>query len=213
MTPNFAGRYTVTGPIGRGATGEVDRAYDTVLRRPVAIKRLIGAASVARRARLLREARAVAQLSHPNVVNVFDVGEVDGASFVVMELVLGGSLRERLQRGPPPAIEEALDWLEQMADALACAHRAGLVHRDVKPANLLLTAEGKLKIADFGIVKELETGGGPAALTVTATTSAALPLTRAGTALGTPRYMAPEQLRAETVDGSCLLYTSPSPRD
>ena len=192
-TPDIvvAGRYALTGPIGHGAMGEVDRAFDNELRRAVAIKRLLpgpGGPSEARRARLTREARAVAQLNHPNVVAVYDVGEFEGTGFVVMELVLGGSLADRLRSGERWSLVQALDWLTDVGHALGAAHRAGLVHRDIKPANLLLTPEGRIKVADFGVVRDLDANS-----------------VRAGV-VGTLRYMAPEQLRGEAVDGRSDQY-------
>ena len=192
-TPDLvvAGRYALTGPIGRGANGQVDRAFDKELRRAVAIKRLLpgpGGPSGARRARLLREARAVAQLNHPNVVAVYDVGESEGTAFIVMELVLGGSLADRLKAGERWSLAQALDWLTDVGHALGAAHRAGLVHRDIKPANLLLTPEGRIKVADFGVARELDA-------------------TSVGEGIvGTPRYMGPEQLRGEPVDGRSDQY-------
>jgi len=200
----FAKRYEILEVIGSGAMGVVHRAYDTELRRTVAIKRLIdeGTGSpTPRRTRLLREARAIAKINHPNVIAVYDVGEYDGTDFVVMELVEGGPLRQRIREGPAWTIDDALDWMVDVGAALARAHDAGLVHRDVKPSNLLLTREQRLKVADFGVVKEIEDDSGPATLL-----SARAPITRVGQIVGTPRYMAPEQLRAESVDGRCDQY-------
>ena len=201
----FAKRYAILGVIGTGAMGIVHRAYDTELRRAVAIKRLIDEGTrtpTPRRTRLLREARAIAQINHPNVIAVYDVGEHEGTDFVVMELVEGGSLRQRIREGPAWTIDEALDWLVDVGAALAHAHDAGLVHRDVKPSNLLLTRERRLKVADFGVVKEIDQATGP----TTQLHSARAPITRVGQIVGTPRYMAPEQLRAENVDGRCDQY-------
>ncbi len=196
----FADRYELTDVLGRGGMGEVSRAYDTELRRVVAIKRLHTAKGEpdTQRARLLKEARAAAQLNHPNVINVFDVGEADGEGFVIMEHVHGGSLQQRMTSGDPWSTAQALDWLTQLADALACAHEAGLVHRDIKPPNLLLGPAGQIKVADFGIAKEVS----PAvALADMPPLSMRAPMTHEGHVVGTPRYMAPEQLRAGAVDG------------
>src|SRR5262245_16289816 len=196
-SPSFAGRYRVDRPLGRGGMGGVDRPYDTVLGRYVALKRIAQDPGTRRAERLMREARAASALNHPHVVSVYDVGEADGVPFVVMELVEGGSLRARMEKGRVP-LERALQWLRDVADALASAHRAGLVHRDVKPENLLLTADDRIKIGDFGASKELEQPFDAIAPTLTAPGQA---LTREGHVVGTPRYMAPEQLCGDALDG------------
>jgi len=203
----FAGRYQLDVPLGRGGMGEVVRAWDTKLRRAVAIKMLIqasGEAAHRRRARLLREARAVAALNHPSVVAVYDVGEADGRDFIVMELLEGGSVAARLAAGPIER-ELAIEWLLQIAEALASAHEAGFVHRDIKPANLLIDGSNRVKVADFGIVKEVDRTGAPP-VEIAASTVGAGTLTVPGTMVGTPLYMAPEQLRGEAVDGRADQY-------
>ncbi|MBS2018280.1 MAG: protein kinase [Deltaproteobacteria bacterium] len=200
---DFMGRYEILEVLGRGGMGEVARAYDRELRRHVAIKRLVARRDHdgdARKQRLLREARAVAQLNHPNVVSIYDVGESDGVGFVVMELVEGGALHDRTRAGKSWTIADAVRWLVDAASGLARAHESGLVHRDIKPPNLLVSREGRIKVADFGIVKELE-GRGDATID-----SLAVPLTEDGHVVGTPRYMAPEQLRGEAVDGRTDQY-------
>ena len=163
--PNlFANRYSLFECLGSGGMGEVHRAFDAELRRDVAIKRLHtddAPASVVARTRLIREARAVAQINHPNVVSVYDVGVHAGVDYIVMELVAGGSRKQRIRKGTDWTIDEALDWLVDTARGLGHAHDAGLVHRDVKPANLLLGADGRIKVADFGIVKEIASEDGP----------------------------------------------------
>jgi serine/threonine-protein kinase len=205
--PMLAGRYRIGDLLGRGGMGEVRTGYDVKLRRRVAIKLLArsakgetsaqASASKTRIVRLLREARAVASLSHPNVVAIYDVGEDERTPFIVMELLEGGSLAGRMGAGKHPTMDQALSWLEEIAGALASAHRAGIVHRDIKPDNILIDRDGHAKIADFGIVKGLETPV-PDAATVSST---AEELTGLGRMVGTPRYMAPEQLRGELVDG------------
>jgi serine/threonine-protein kinase len=178
--------------------GEVARAYDTRLRRAVAIKRLLptdGDAARRRAARLLREARLIANLTHPNIVAVHDVGDAEGSPFIVMELVEGSSLAQRMHARVTTA--QALAWLTQIADALDCAHRTGLVHRDIKPANLLVSLNGHIKVADFGAAKEV----GP-----TATLAQTSARTRDGFVVGSEGYMAPEQLRAEPLDGRADLF-------
>ncbi len=204
--PNlFANRYSLFECLGSGGMGEVHRAFDAELRRDVAIKRLHtddAPASVVARTRLIREARAVAQINHPNVVSVYDVGVHAGVDYIVMELVAGGSLKQRIRKGTDWTIDEALDWLVDTARGLGHAHDAGLVHRDVKPANLLLGADGRIKVADFGIVKEIASEDGP----LTALRSLQTPPTRAGELVGTPFYMAPEQARSEACDGRTDQY-------
>ncbi|HEY7922223.1 MAG TPA: serine/threonine-protein kinase, partial [Vicinamibacteria bacterium] len=150
------GRYEVLGSIGAGGMGEVYRARDTRLAREVALKTLPSdvAADPERRSRFEREARAVAALNHPGVLALHDVGDADGVSFLVTELLEGETLRERLLRGPAPC-ERSLEWGAGAADALAAAHEHGIVHRDVKPENLFLTRDGRLKILDFGLAKEM----------------------------------------------------------
>jgi serine/threonine protein kinase len=170
----------------------VDLAHDDELDRPVALKRL--AENLARdedlQRRFLREARLAARLAHPNVVRVFDVGEDDGRPFIAMEYVEGETLAELVaQRAPLPAAEAARLGM-QMCAGLAAAHAAGLVHRDVKPQNLLLSTDGVLKLGDFGIAAGHE----------------GTRLTLAGTVLGTAGYLAPEQARGEEVTAAADIY-------
>jgi len=170
----------------------VDLAHDVELERPVALKRL--AENLARdedlQRRFLREARLAARLAHPNVVRVFDVGEDDGRPFIAMEYVEGETLAELVaQRAPLPAAEAARLGT-QMCAGLAAAHAAGLVHRDVKPQNLLLRTDGVLKLGDFGIAAGHD----------------GTRLTLAGTVLGTAGYLAPEQARGEEVTAAADIY-------
>ncbi len=194
-------RYVIESLLGAGGMGEVYAAYDTRLQRRVAIKVLRAERHVDgtpgssnARDRFLREARAVAAFDHPNVVDVYDVGHVplpDGAgetTFIAMELVKGESLRVAA-RNPNVSIDERLRWLRDVAGALDAAHAAGIVHRDVKPDNVMLRDDGVIKVLDFGIAK-------PVANAETLAT-----LTAEGTLLGTPLYMAPEQIRGEPLDG------------
>jgi serine/threonine-protein kinase len=193
MTALVAGRYELRRPLGHGAMAVVDLADDVELARPVALKRL--AENLARdedlRRRFLREARLAARLSHPNVVRVYDVGEDGGLPFIAMEYVEGETLAELVARRGrlPPAEAAALG--AQACTALAAAHEAGLVHRDVKPQNLLLRSDGTLKLGDFGIAF----GG-----------NEATQLTQAGTLLGTAAYVAPEQARGERVTAAADIY-------
>lgn len=188
------GRYLLERRLGRGGMAEVVLARDTTLDRPVAVKLLADGPSgdPELRERFLREGRFAAQLSHPNVVRVYDTGEEDGRPYIVMELVDGASLAEELQRrGPLPAAEVVELGLQACA-GLAHAHERGLVHRDVKPQNLLLGRNGTLKVADFGIARA---GSGSATLT------------QAGTLLGTAAYMAPEVVRGEPATTAADVYS------
>ena len=187
-----AGRYELVHPLGHGAMATVDLAHDVELDRPVALKRL--AENLARdedlERRFLREARLAARLAHPNVVRVFDVGEDHGRPFIAMEYVEGVTLSELIaRRGRLPAAEAARLGT-QMCAGLAAAHAAGLVHRDVKPQNLLLGTDGVLKLGDFGIAAGHE----------------GTRLTLAGTVLGTAGYLAPEQARGEQVTAAADIY-------
>jgi hypothetical protein len=181
--PDHIGRYRVLGRLGAGGMGTVYRAHDPHLERIVAVKvpRLEGPPEerAARVQRFQREARAAARILHPNVCPIFDVGEHDGAAFVVMAYVEGMSLEQVLaQRGPFDDLREAVALVAQVLDALAAVHAQGIVHRDVKPGNILLDAAGRCILADFGLARPEELGAG---------------LTSEGVVIGTPAYMAPEQ--------------------
>jgi eukaryotic-like serine/threonine-protein kinase len=177
-------RYRRPERIGYGGMGEIFRAEDDVLGRTVAVKVLAEryARDEALRSRFTREALAAARLSaEPSTVTIFDVGEWRDRPFIVMEHLDGGSLEDRLRESGPPPLDDALAWLDQAAAALDAAHRNGVVHRDVKPGNLLLDDEGGLRVADFGIAS----AAGLASLTMT------------GTVLGTAGYLSPEQAQGE----------------
>jgi serine/threonine-protein kinase len=176
--------YDVQAVVGRGGMGIVYRAWDRRLRRPVAIKTLLAGAYACaeERERFRREAEAEGGLRHVNIVQVYDVGELDGRPFITMEFVEGGSLTEKLGRIPLPA-GQAAALLATLADAVQAAHDRGIVHRDLKPANVLLTPDGTPKITDFGLARRLDDRAG---------------LTHSGSPLGTPSYMAPEQARAHS---------------
>jgi len=187
-------RYTGAQPIGRGGMGEIFRATDTTLGRAVAVKVLERryAEDPAVRERFTREALAVARLSgNPSIVTVYDVGEWHERPFIVMEYLGGGSLEQRLREEGAQPPGQALEWLEQAANALDVAHREGVVHRDVKPANLLLDGHGRVHVADFGI----------------ASAAGLDALTQTGTVLGTASYLSPEQAKGEATSAASDLYS------
>jgi eukaryotic-like serine/threonine-protein kinase len=185
-------RYRLVRPLGHGGMASVYLAEDRELERPVAIKRLAEnfAADPAFRRRFEREACLAAPLSHPNIVAVYDVGEEEGRPFIVMEYVEGESVAEALRRGRFPVSESLRIALDACA-GLGAAHAAGLVHRDVKPHNLLITPEGSVKIADFGLARSLE----------------GTFLTDHGTVMGTAAYLAPEQLDGGEVTPAADVYS------
>jgi eukaryotic-like serine/threonine-protein kinase len=188
------GQYRIVERIGAGGMATVFKGYQPNLDRYVAVKVLPAyhARDPVFRERFAREARSVAKLAHPNIVQIHDSGEQDSITYIVMEYVDGGTLKDRLKRYPSGlAIPETVDFMIQAAEGLGCAHRNGIVHRDVKPANMLLRTEGNLLISDFGIVKILD----------------ATNLTRVGTGIGTPQYMSPEQCTGQAVDRRSDIYS------
>ncbi len=200
------GPYEVLGLIGTGGMGEVYRARDTRLERTVAVKVLPEsfANEPALRARFEREARAVSALAHPHICTLHDVGEQDGRAFLVMEYLDGGTLAERLRKGPLP-LPEALSVASQIADALGAAHKQGIVHRDLKPGNVMLTKQG-VKLLDFGVARFTGHGERAAIEDRTSAPTESLLLTSQGTLLGTVPYMAPEQLEGKTADARTDLW-------
>ncbi|HEV3345318.1 MAG TPA: tetratricopeptide repeat protein [Pirellulales bacterium] len=183
LLPQIPG-YTPEFLLGRGGMGVVFRARHLRLNRTIALKMMLAGAYAGprERERFLREAEAVASLRHPNVVQVYDVGDHEGRPFFTMEFVEGGSLAHRLTGVPQPA-RQAAQLLATLAEAVESAHQGGIVHRDLKPANILLTADGTPKVSDFGLARRLD--GEPG-------------LTRTGTVVGTPSYMAPEQVQGRS---------------
>src|SRR5262249_25955193 len=171
--------YEVEAVLGRGGMGVVYRARHLRLDRLVALKTAVAGSSSGpnERERFRREAEAVAALRHPNVVQVYDVGDAEGRPYFTMELMEGGSLALKLSGIPQPA-SQAAQLVATLAGAVQAAHQSGVVHRDLKPGNVLLTADGTPRISDFGLARRLDTDGG---------------LSWTGTPLGTPSYMAPEQ--------------------
>ena len=194
------GPYEITGPIGAGGMGEVYRAHDSRLNRDVAIKTLPAALAddANRMERLQREAQVLASLSHPNIAPIFGLEEAGGIRALVMELVEGPTLAERIAAGPIP-VEEALVLAHQIADALEAAHEKGIVHRDLKPANIKLTADNKVKVLDFGLAKAFE-GEAASGGNLTSSPTLTLEATREGMIMGTAGYMSPEQARGKPVD-------------
>jgi serine/threonine-protein kinase len=191
--------YEITAEIGKGGMGEVYQAKDTKLGRDVAIKVLPEefALDTDRVARFQREAKLLASLNHPNIAAIYGLEESDGIHFLVMELIEGDTLRDRIKSGPIP-VEEALKLALQMAEALEAAHEKGVIHRDLKPANIKVTPDGKVKILDFGLAKAYVGDQENVSPMDSPTISAAA--TQQGVILGTAAYMSPEQARGKPVD-------------
>jgi eukaryotic-like serine/threonine-protein kinase len=205
------GAYEVIAPLGRGGMGEVYRARDPKLHRDVAIKALpeLFVQDRDRLARFEREARMLASLNHPNIAAIYGLEDQGGSKFLVLELVEGQTLAERLAEGPLP-VDEALSVASQIASALEAAHGAGIIHRDLKPANIQLRPDGSVKVLDLGLARNVE-----ARTSVDSSFSPTLttPATLAGVILGTASYMSPEQARGKPLDKrtdifsfACVLY-------
>src|SRR5215470_2745943 len=197
------GPYEILSSLGTGGMGEVYRARDTRLERTVAIKVLPAhlSSDPVRKQRFEREAKTISRLNHPHICVVHDIGHQDGIDYLVMECVEGETLEKRLEKGPLP-LEQVVKIGAEVADALDKAHRNGVVHRDLKPGNIMLTATGA-KLLDFGLAK-------PAALAVAATVTAsakASPVTEEGTIVGTFQYMSPEQVGGREVDGRSDIFS------
>ena len=211
-TGSRLGPYEITGAIGAGGMGEVYRARDTKLGRDVAIKVLpeAFARDTDRMARFQREAKVLASLNHPNIASIYGLEDSGSTHALVMELVEGPTLADRIKAGPIP-IEEELRIAKQICEALEYAHERGIVHRDLKPANVKVTADDAVKILDFGLAKALEGDAASADISTSPTISRAA--TQAGVLLGTAAYMSPEQAKAKPVDRradiwafGCVLY-------
>ncbi|HEY0420652.1 MAG TPA: serine/threonine-protein kinase, partial [Acetobacteraceae bacterium] len=189
------GKYEIRGVLGKGAMGTVYDAHDPVIDRRVAIKTIAlgdaGDSEVQEElARFKREAQAAGRLAHPNIVGVFDYGETDSIAFIVMEFVDGPSLKSLLEKQERFSATETVRILSEVLAGLAYSHARGVVHRDIKPANVMLTESGQAKIADFGIAR-IESSS----------------MTQAGTIMGTPAYMSPEQFMGQTVDSRTDIYS------
>ena len=195
-TGRMVSHYRLLGRLGAGGMGEVYMAEDIALGRHVALKLLPESAAGNQQAarRLIREAQAAAQLDHPNICSIYEAGEDASVCFIAMQLIDGQSLSDRLAAGPISA-DEVLELAIQVADALAEAHHRGIVHRDVKPHNVMLNARGQAKLMDFGLAKAFH----PSADEETASLEDSM-LTRPGTLIGTIPYMSPEQVRGESAD-------------
>ncbi len=199
------GPYEIGAPLGAGGMGEVYRARDTRLERSVAIKILPAqfSSDPVRKQRFEREAKTISSLNHPHICVLYDVGSQDGLDYLVMECVEGETLAKRLEKGPLP-LEQVLKYGTQIADALEKAHRSGVIHRDLKPGNIMLTPTGA-KLLDFGLAK-------PAApltslATLTATAAKQSPATEQGAIVGTFQYMSPEQIEGNDLDGRSDIFS------
>ena len=208
------GVYEVTGRLGAGGMGEVYRAHDTRLQRDVALKVLLPtvANDPERLARFSREAQVLASLNHPHIAQIYGVEESAGVTALVLELLEGPTLADRIAVGAVP-IDEALSIARQIAEALEAAHEQGIVHRDLKPANIKVRPDGAVKVLDFGLAKALEPSSGAAALANSPTITSPAAMTGVGMILGTAAYMSPEQAKGRPVDRradlwafGCVLY-------
>jgi serine/threonine-protein kinase len=191
--PTKIGRYEITERVGRGGMGAVYRGRDTILDREVAIKVMSSdfAADESSRPRFYREARAAAKLQHRNIVTIFEFGEEDETPFIVMEFLRGQDLSKRIRTEPPLTLEQKLDIIAELCTGLHFAHEQGVIHRDVKPANIWLVPDGSVKLLDFGIAK-----------------FSSSTMTRQGSVFGSISYMSPEQVNASDVDGRADVFSA-----
>ena len=195
------GPYEITALIGEGGMGEVYRATDTNLGRQVAIKVLPDAfaSDPERLARFDREAKTLAALNHPNIAQIYGLERSNGVTAIVMELVDGPTLADRMARGAIP-VDEALSIAKQVTEALEAAHEQGIIHRDLKPANITLRPDGRVKVLDFGLAKAIEGDGRLRESLTNSPTITSPVMTVRGVLLGTAAYMAPEQARGASID-------------
>src|SRR5215212_9285675 len=198
--PQVVSHYRLEEEIGRGGMGVVYRATDTRLGRALAIKMLPpdATADPDRNARFVREAQAASALNHPHIVTIYDIGAADGVTFIAMELVDGTTLDRLVAEGPLP-VSQALQYATDIAGALGAAHASGIVHRDIKPGNIMVTRDGRVKVLDFGLAKLVEHAPDDATKTSLAT--------RAGVILGTAAYMSPEQAEGRPVDRRSDIFS------
>jgi predicted Ser/Thr protein kinase len=192
-TPTKIGRYEIIDRVGRGGMGAVYRGRDTVLDREVAIKVMSSdfAADESSRPRFYREARAAAKLQHRNIVTIFEFGEEDETPFIVMEFLRGEDLSKRVRHDPPLTLEQKIDIIAELCTGLHFAHEQGVIHRDVKPANIWLVPDGSVKLLDFGIAK-----------------FSSSTMTRQGSVFGSISYMSPEQVNGGEVDGRADIFSA-----
>src|SRR5206468_3439279 len=196
-TPSRIGHYAIARKLGAGGMGVVYEARDERLQRTVALKMMLGLErDDTARKRFWREARAAASVNHPNVCQIYDVGEESGNLFITMELLEGEPLTEHLARGPL-SVDQAVPIAADMLAALSAIHARGIVHRDLKPSNVFVTRHG-IKLLDFGLARP----------EVDHTLDSAVDLTGSGILLGTPRYMAPEQVTGQPVDARTDLFAA-----
>jgi serine/threonine protein kinase len=194
------GSYEIRSAIGAGGMGEVYQAHDTKLGRDVAIKVLPEAFAhdPERLARFQREAKMLASLNHPNIATIYGLEQFGDTHYLVIELVPGDTLQQRVKRDGPVPIEEALAIANQIAEALEAAHEKGIIHRDLKPANVKLTPEGKVKVLDFGLAKTF--AGDTSTEDMNNSPMLSMAATMQGVILGTAAYMSPEQAKGKAVD-------------
>src|SRR6516165_2624414 len=193
------GVYEIGSLLGAGGMGEVYRAKDTKLGRDIALKILPASFTndPERVARFRREAQVLASLNHPHIAAIYGLEETNGSQFLILELVEGETLAQRLKAGPLP-LDDALTIARQIADALEAAHEKGIIHRDLKPANIASTADGQVKVLDFGLAKAIEAE--PAGANLTHSPTLSMMATQAGVILGTAAYMSPEQAKGLAAD-------------
>jgi serine/threonine protein kinase len=198
------GTFEVIAPLGAGGMGEVYRARDSRLGREVAIKVLPAErlSDPTRRARFVQEAKAASALNHPHIVTIYEIASADGIDFIVMELVRGQTL-DGLIPNRGMRVAEALRIAIPMADALAAAHAKGIVHRDLKPGNVMVAADGTVKVVDFGLAKLMQDGANGSHDDTTLEAR----LSHSGAALGTPAYMSPEQASGAAVDARSDIFS------
>ncbi len=192
------GKYEIRSQLGTGGMGAVYLAFDPLIEREVALKVLspeVGNSSVALQ-RFLGEARAIGRLNHPHVVSIYDIGQWNGQYYIVMELLSGGSVADRVDRGGGLPWRDACRVVSEAARGLAAAHAAGMIHRDIKPENLMLSRDGSVKVVDFGLSKLLDSSHDPQQA-----------ITKAGQILGTPQYMSPEQFESAETDARTDIYS------
>jgi serine/threonine protein kinase len=213
------GPYEIVAAIGAGGMGEVYRARDTRLKRDVALKILPEsfAADSDRLARFQREAEVLASLNHPNIAQIYGIEESNGTRGLVMELIEGETLANRIARGPIP-LDEALPIAKQISEALEAAHEQGIIHRDLKPANIKVRPDGTVKVLDFGLAKALEPAHINRDATLSPTITSPAMMTGVGVLLGTAAYMSPEQAKGRAAEkrsdiwafGVCFTNCSPA---